>query len=166
MKARHFTISVAVLAAAMMAGAAFAQTQADAPAVKPMHFHGHRFGGPMGFPTRGLNLSDDQHTQMKSIMSKEKPTLSPLFKQMATTQSQIRQLSMSDNFDEGKVRELATQQQQTMTELTVQRARVQSELYQVLTADQKTKLTQMMLARQQRFQQHTQQAPAQNEQQN
>jgi len=164
MKTRYCRVAATFLAVMMVAGAGLAQRPTNTPTVKPVHFHGHRmFGGAMGFPTRALNLTDDQRTQMKSIMSKEKPTLSPLFKQLGATQSQIRQLSMSDNFDEAKVRDLATQQQQTMTELTVQKARVQSELYQVLTADQKAKLAQMMQERQQRFQQRTQETPAQNQ---
>ena len=66
--------------------------------------------------------------------------MKPLFTQLATTRQQIRQLEMSDTFDEAKVRELATQQAQTMTELTVQQARIHSELYQLLTPDQKTKI--------------------------
>ena len=48
---------------------------------------------------------------------------------------------MANGFDEAKVREMAAQQTQTLTELTVQRARVESEMYQVLTPDQKTKLS-------------------------
>src|SRR6266853_843648 len=43
------------------------------------------------------------------------------------------------------------QQAQTMTELTVQRARVASELLQVLTPDQKAKLTTMINEHEQRF---------------
>ena len=130
------------------------------------HMHGHgMFGGSMmGFHARALNLTDDQRTQMKSVMAKEKPALKPLFTQLATTRQQIRQLEMSDTFDEAKVRELATQQAQTMTELTVQQARIHSELYQLLTPDQKTKLTQMMQQRQQRIQEHLQQqSPAQSQ---
>ena len=63
---------------------------------------------------------------------------------------------MSGAFDEAKVRELATQQTQTMTELTVQRARVESELVQVLTPDQKTKLTTIINQHEQRMMNHMQ----------
>jgi len=57
------------------------------------------------------------------------------------SQEQMRQLVMANGFDEAKVREMAAQHTQTLTELTVQRARVESEMYQVLTPDQKTKLS-------------------------
>lgn len=159
MKTSHFKILAIVAAVLMTAALAVSQT------VTRAHYHGHGMHGGrmMGFPAHALNLTDAQKTQMKELMTKEKPTLSPLFKQMAGTQNQLRQLAMSDNFDEGKARELAAQQTQTMTELAVQKARVQSELYKLLTPEQKTKLAEMMQAREQRFQQHSQEAPAQSQ---
>lgn len=159
MKLRHFKIAAAVLIVALAAAVAFSQT------LTRTHMHGHgMFGGPMmGFHARALNLTDDQRAQMKSVMAKEKPALKPLFSQIAATRHQLRQLEMSGAFDEAKVRELAWQQVQTMTELTVQRARIHSELYQILTPEQKTKMTQMMQQREQRFQEHMQQTPAQNQ---
>jgi len=159
MKPSHFKIAATVLVVALTGAVALSQT------FKRAHMHGHgMFGGSMmGFHARSLNLTDDQQAQMKSVMAKEKPTLTPLFNQMATTRHQLRQLEMSGAFDEAKVRELASQQAQTMTELTVQRARIHSELYQILTAEQKTKMTQMLQHQEQRFQEHMQPAPAQNQ---
>ena len=78
----------------------------------------------MGFLARKLDLTDSQQAQVKEIMAKEKPSFQPLMLQMAQNRQQMRQLIMSTAFDEGKARELATQQTQTVTELTVQRARV------------------------------------------
>ena len=43
-----------------------------------------------------------------------------------------------------------------MTELMVQKARVESELFQVLTPDQKTKLTAIISQHEQRFMNHMQ----------
>jgi periplasmic protein CpxP/Spy len=159
MKLSQFKIAGAVLLVALAAAAvAFSQT------LTRVHMHRHGMYGGIGFHARALNLTDDQRTQMKAIMTKEKPTLTPLLNQMATTRQQLRQLEMSGTFDEGKVRELATQQAQTMTELTVQKARIRSELYQVLTPEQKTKMTQIMQERQQRSQQRMQQqTPAQSQ---
>jgi len=76
--------------------------------------------------------------------------------QMAQSHRQLRQLVMSGSFDEAKVRELASQQTQPMTELTVQRACIASELYQVLTPEQKTKLTDLINQHEQRFMNHMQ----------
>jgi Spy/CpxP family protein refolding chaperone len=79
-----------------------------------------------------------------------------LLLQMAQHHQQLRRLVMSDGFDEAKVRELASQQTQAMTELTVQRARVASELLQVLTPDQKTKLTAIINQHEQQLMNHVQ----------
>ncbi len=99
-----------------------------------------------------LNLTDAQKSQMKEIFAKEKPALQPLMQQMGQSRQQLRQLEMSGTFDEAQVRTLAAQQSQTMTELTVERARIHSEMMQVLTADQKTQLAQLLQQREQRFQ--------------
>jgi len=136
--------------------------------VKRAHMHGDAmFGGEMlGGPGFGghmlghlagkLDLTDAQQAQVKEIIAKEKPAFQPLILQMAQKHQQMRQLLMAGAFDEAKVRELASQQTQAMTELTVQRARVESELFQVLTPDQKTKLTTIISQHEQRFLDHMQ----------
>ena len=79
-------------------------------------------------------------------MAKEKPTLQPLMLQMAQGHAQLREQVMNGDFDEAKVRDLASQQSQAMTELIVQYARTGSEMVQVLTPEQKTKLAALMNA--------------------
>jgi len=160
MKSSRTTIIAVTLAIALLvAVGAVAQT------VKRAHMHGGgygMFGAPgWGFLAHRLDLSDAQRAQMKQILAKEKPVLQPLLAQMTQNRHQERVLVQSGTFDEAKVRALAAQQTQTMTELMVQRARIESELYQVLTTDQQTKLNQMLDQREQRFMQHLQQQPQQ-----
>jgi Spy/CpxP family protein refolding chaperone len=102
-----------------------------------------------------LDLSDAQRAQIKQIIEKEKPTLEPLFKQEMDSHKQMMQLVQS-GFDEAKAQAIATQGAQIHAQLEVQHARVASEAYQVLTAEQKTKLAQFMTKREQRFEQHMQ----------
>ena len=113
----------------------------------------------MGFYAHKLDLTDRQRSEMKDIMAKEKPALRPLFLQLDQSNHQMRQLEENGNFDEVQVRALATQQSQTMTELIVQRARIQSEMMQVLTADQKTKFKTLMDEHDQRMINHLQNQP-------
>lgn len=153
-KSRAFKILGIVLVLAVLAAIAVSQT------VRHAHMRrvGMFSGGMISF--HRLELTDAQRTQMKSIMAKEKPTLQPLMQQMAQNRIQMQQLVMTSGFDEARVRELAGQQTQAMTELMVQRARVQSEMLQVLTPEQKTKLTELTAAHQQRMMNHLQK-PAQ-----
>ena len=141
---------IAAFSLILFAGAAIAQT---APTTPPAHgFGGRGFGGPrFGMLFHQLNLSDAQKTQMKQIMTQERPTLKPLMQQMAQGENQLRTLELSGTFDEAQARTIATQQSQNMTELMVQRARVESEMIQVLTPDQKTKLAQLVQQHAQRF---------------
>src|ERR1035441_3026710 len=111
--------------------------------------HGH--GGPMGFNfdrmlhfyTEKLDLSTTQQEQLKAVWEKEKPTLQPFMQQMHQNHAAMKALETTSTFDEAKTRAVATQNAQTMIELQVQHARIKSEMMQVLTPDQRTKLTQL-----------------------
>jgi Spy/CpxP family protein refolding chaperone len=68
----------------------------------------------------------------------------------------MMQLIQSGTFDEAKAQAIATQGAQVHAQLEVQHARIASEAFQVLTADQKTKLAQFISKREQRFEEHMQ----------
>lgn len=166
MKSIRFRLLTA--AAAVLLGTAFvhAQTAADAPAPKPVHAHGqwgmgHERG--MGFFAKSLNLTDEQKTQMKTIMQKEHASMKPLMTQMRQTHEALRQYEQG-TFDEAKVRALATQQAQAHVEMTVAQTRIHNEMFQVLTPEQQTQMKAMQASRearmQERMQQRMQQAPA------
>ena len=147
MKTKYFKIAAVVLVLAVMAAIAVSQT------VRRVHMRGDgMFGGPMlGYYVHKLDLTDAQQAQVKAIVAKEKPALQPLMLQMAQGHSQLRDLVMSGSFDEAKVRELASQQTPVLTELAVQYARIGSEMMQVLTPEQKTKLTALISQHEQRM---------------
>jgi len=147
MKSKYFKILAVVLVLAVMAAIALSQTMRRA------HMRGDgMFGGPMlGYYVHKLDLTDAQQAQVKAIVAKEKPAIQPLMLQMAQGHAQLRDLVINGAFDEAKVRELASRQSQTMTELTVQHARIASELVQVLTPEQKTKLATLIAQHQQRM---------------
>lgn len=113
----------------------------------------------LGFFADYLNLTEDQQTQMKGILAQEKSTIKPMFQQMADGHRGIRQIVESGAFDEAKVRSIAAQQSQAMQEMIVQKARVESQIFQVLTPDQKTKMTQFMDEHEKRFMKHMQEPP-------
>ena len=144
-------MSIAVLAIALVTGIAIAQPHGGP------HGGGDFFGGGMlGYFSDYLDLTDAQQAQIKQIIAKEKPALEPLFKQEMQTHQQMMQLIQSGTFDEAKAQTIATQGAQVHSQLEVQHARIANEAYQVLTADQKTKLAQYISKREQRFEQHMQ----------
>ncbi|MBZ5561731.1 MAG: hypothetical protein LAP13_04860 [Acidobacteriia bacterium] len=69
------------------------------------------------------------------------------------------------NFDQAKVAALAAQKAQIQAAITVQQTRIHNELYQLLTADQKTQLKQMEANHEARMQRHmSKEVPAPPEQ--
>jgi len=164
MKSIRIRLLVAALAVLFAAAMSRSQT-ADAPdASAPMRHH-HEFGygdhmHMMHFFAAHLNLSDTQQTQMKAVLAKEHATLKPLMQQLHQTHTELRQYE-EGAFDEAKVRALAAQQTQTLTELTVQYTRIHSELFQMLTPDQQAKMKELEAQHEARKQKHmNESAPA------
>jgi len=83
--------------------------------------------------------------------------------QLAQTRHQMRQLEEGENFNEAQVRTLAAQQSQTLTELIVQKARIESEMLQILNPDQKTKFKEMIDKHEQRMMNHLQNQSTENQ---
>ena len=127
-----------------------------------MHHHGGMegefgFGDHMlGYFTDALDLTQAQQDQAKAIMEKEKSALKPLMNQLMQAHKDLSNLEDSGTFDEAKVRALAAQNTQAMTELFVQKARIHAELIQILTPDQKAKLAQIKAKHEARMQEHMQ----------
>jgi protein CpxP len=144
----------ATIALMFVATAAVSQEAMGGP-----HEGGGFLGHEFGFFADYLDLTDAQRAQMKQTLTAEKPTVKPLIQQEAQYHQQMLQLIQSGSFDETKAQAIATQESQTHIQLEVQKARIHSELYQMLTADQKTRLAQFLAKHQQRMQQHLQEKP-------
>jgi protein CpxP len=151
MKFSGVKMSIAALVIVLVAGAAMAHAHDG------RHGGGDFFGGGMlDYFVDYLDLSDAQQAQIKQIITKEKPAMEPLFKQEMQSHEQMMQLIQSGNFDEAKAQSIATQGAQVHAQLEVQHARIASQAYQILTAEQKAKLTQFIAKREQRFEHHMQ----------
>ena len=155
MTARHYKILLAMLAM-LVSGIAVAQSA--------MHHGG--FGAQhhmLGFLTKQLDLTEAQQAQVKDIFSKEKPTMAPLMMQNGKIHQQLMQEAISGTFDQAKVQALAAQQGQIAAAMAVEHARIASQIYNILTPDQRTKAQQLLQQHMERMQQHMQehgQAPA------
>ena len=149
----------AVLAASLTlcAGMAMAQDQAATRPAREHGMHGHFMGGgELGLPLHELNLTDDQKAQVKQIFQTEKPTMKPLMQQEMLAHQQLIQLVTSGNFDQAKAAAIAAQESQTHQQLEVEHAKIASQVYQLLTADQKTKVAEMIAKHQQHMLEHLQ----------
>ena len=167
MKSKIATITaLGALALALAAGTALAQ---GPDADKPMHrgMHGGMMGMEMGMGfLHQLNLTDEQHAQVKQIMQAERPNIRPLMQQETQSHQQMMQLITSGAFDQAKATALAQQEAQVHTQITVEHAKIASQIYALLDSNQKAKVADMMAKHQQRMQQHMQnQTPPADQQQ-
>ncbi len=89
-----------------------------------------------------LNLTDAQKKEMFSIRLEERAKMKPLVQKLKAGREQLRALPKGQ-FDEAKVRSIAKGQTNIITELIVEKQRMKSRIYAVLTPDQRAKVEQM-----------------------
>ncbi len=157
MKLMNSKIAVLAFALALTAGTAFAQGEDAGPGAMHHGMHGDFMGGPgLGLPLHQLNLTDDQRSQIKQIFQSEKANMKPLMQQEFQSHQQLIQLVTSGNFDQAKAAAIASQESQTHVQLEVEHAKIASQVYQLLSSDQKAKVADMLAKHQQRMQEHMQ----------
>jgi periplasmic protein CpxP/Spy len=105
-------------------------------------------GGPIGF-LRDLNLTDAQKAQVKQIVDGFESSTKELREKMRGLRGGDHDVLKDGGFDEAAVRSTAQARASIEVELQVARARMLSQVYNVLTAEQKAKLAE----RRQQFEQ-------------
>jgi periplasmic protein CpxP/Spy len=134
---------VALIAALILAAlgvTALAQNNLQNGAAGRKHFRGARFGQRMATQ---LGLTDQQKTQIKQLLQNEKANVQPLREQLRSEHQQMLAATKGGTFDEAQVRTLANQQAQTQANLIVEREKMKSEIYKLLTPDQRAKADQL-----------------------
>jgi protein CpxP len=86
---------------------------------------------------RALDLTDAQKEQVKAILETERERVAPLRQTLGETREKIRLAVEAEPFNEAAVRALAASQNETRTEMIVSRARVQSQIFALLSPDQR-----------------------------
>lgn len=104
---------------------------------------GERRGMEGGFAGRfaeKLNLTDAQKEQMKQIAARHRESTKALREQMRQARGGDEGFLNGGTFNESAVRSAAQARANAQVELEVSRARMMSEMYAVLTAEQKAQL--------------------------
>jgi periplasmic protein CpxP/Spy len=138
------TAILSIVLVAMGAMFIFAQDGAatkDGKRGKRGHFGKMKRGGGMMF--RGLDLTDEQKTQMKAIRQASKETIKPVREQMKANRQKLQTLSESGTFDEAQVQAIAAQQGTLSAQMIVEKEKVKSQIFNLLTPEQKTKAAEM-----------------------
>jgi len=151
-----------ILATILMALAAGLAATASAQH-RSMGF-GRNNGWMLKHMTKQLNLTDAQQTQIKGIMADEKTKIKPMMQQLRQNQ-QAADANVNGSFDENQARAFANKQAQLMTDLIVEKERMRSQVYAVLTPEQRQKALQLMQERQQHRQERMSKKQAEQKQQ-
>ena len=124
----------------LVLGAAFVFAQ------KAIHkgFGGRGFGGHpgMGMALRGLDLTDAQKARVKEIMEANKANFQPIMQSLKENHKKLADLTANGGFDEAQVQALATEQGNLTAKMIVERERVKSQVFAILTDEQKAKAAQ------------------------
>lgn len=147
------------LAGALAISATFAiaqqQTAPQEQGGKKQGFHGRRGGRDgmkgFGFFGRSLNLSDAQKAQIEGITARHREATKGLHEQGRALR-QNKTGAFDGTFNEAAVRQAAQARANLHVEMEVARARMMSELYAVLTPEQKAQLAAERQQREQRRQ--------------
>ncbi|HET8891088.1 MAG TPA: Spy/CpxP family protein refolding chaperone [Candidatus Angelobacter sp.] len=134
-----------IVVAILMAVAAGLATSAFAQHAKGFGRHN---GWMLKHMTKQLNLTEAQQTQIKGIMAGEMTKIKPLMQQLRQNE-QAEQANITGTFDENQARAFAGKQAQLMADLIVEKERMRSQVYAVLTPEQRQKALQLMQERQQ-----------------
>jgi protein CpxP len=103
-------------------------------------------GGKRGFGfgrmAEKLNLTDEQKAQIKQITEAEKTKVEPIFTALKDNRQKLADLS-GETFDEAKVQALATEQGNLSAQLIVEKERTKSQIFQILTPEQREQAKQL-----------------------
>lgn len=120
-------------------------------------FGGHR--GGFGRMFGGLDLTDAQRTQIQQIAERYRQSTNALREQAHAAGQGAN--AFDGTFDEAAVRAAAQRRAAAQVELEVAHARMYSEMYAVLTPEQKARLAEMRQQREQRRREWEQRRDAQ-----
>lgn len=105
----------------------------------PAGMPGMMDGMPPPFP-RGLNLSEAQRDRIYAILHAQAPAMRDQAKAIHKSQTELRQLGLSDEYSDTKAQTLAEASAQAMARMAQLHARADNQIYRILTAEQRRQL--------------------------
>ncbi|HWS99632.1 MAG TPA: Spy/CpxP family protein refolding chaperone [Pyrinomonadaceae bacterium] len=149
----RFAMTVLALALAT-AGVVYAGSHGVAPSGAAPTAHANATDdGPLAHPfarrvfarvASELKLTDAQQTEIKQIVGYELAGARPLFEKLKENRKQLREADAGGQFDEARVRAIAAEQGQTLSELIVARERAKAKILGILTPEQRERANELL----------------------
>jgi periplasmic protein CpxP/Spy len=114
-------------------------------------FAGHGGPGMMGgemLPPhlRGLNLTEAQRDKVFEIMHAQAPVMRDKAKALRKEEDDLRALTVAADYSDAKAKSLADAAAKAMSEMTLARAKVEHQVFEVLSPEQCKQLSEMKAA--------------------
>ena len=90
-----------------------------------------------------LDLTDEQEAQIKAILEAEKPAVQPLVAQLALNHKALAAATADGAFNEAQIKAIAAKQGETLAALIVEKERVKTQIYAILTPEQRAQAEQI-----------------------
>jgi periplasmic protein CpxP/Spy len=142
----------AILAGLLAGGVAFAQGQGPGRRGPGGGFRGPGPGGPGGLPLQSLNLTETQRDQIKQLTQQYRQQNQSVGEQLRTAMDAQRTAVETMPVDEGLIRSTTQALVEAQTDMAIQQARLQSEIFALLTPDQQAQARKLQADRNQRVQ--------------
>ena len=120
-------------------------------------------GGPGGLPLQALNLTETQQDQIKQLTQQYRQQNQNVAEQLRTAMEAQRKAVETMPVDEGLIRFTTPALVEAQTEMAIQQARLQSEIFALLTPDQQAQARKLQAERNQRLRQQGPRGPRQNQ---
>lgn len=135
-------IFAALLFTAPFLAHAQAPVAVDQPGMAKMgqhQHHGHAFAGQQATPPflRGITLNEAQQDQIFELMHKQAPSMREKAKASHLAMNELHQLSLSDNYDEARAKNLARRAADVQSEMALLRAQSEQKIIALLTPEQR-----------------------------
>jgi Spy/CpxP family protein refolding chaperone len=123
---------------------------------------GGRFGGrggpgPIGFELRALNLTDAQREQVTEIRERSREQTRTALQRLTEASDKQRQAIETLPVNETLITSATQDMTQAQVDVAIQQARLNAEIWSVLTSEQQAQATKLKAERQARFEQRLQQ---------
>jgi protein CpxP len=110
----------------------------------------HRGGLAGGFGGGGfvrmaekLNLSDEQKTQVKTILEDSKTRIKPIMESLRENHKQAENLGTDGTFNEAQVNQIAANQAEITKQLFIEKEKTKAQIFALLTPEQRTEAAKM-----------------------
>ena len=140
------------LVAALAGGTAIGFAQGPGPGGAGMHARGPRGGARMDLGLRGVQLTDAQRDQVRTIMETHRADLENTRKALREAHRAFAAAARAASVDEAAVRESSTAVANAMAAEAIARARVRTDVHALLTPEQQQQLKEREATMQKRMQ--------------